>query len=244
MDEQLRQLIQEVVLNTDGSPQQKAAMNRLLKLIPQLPSVYISPNSEINTRDAFNRALEGVSTFRGNISGENIRKFVQKRNLNLENVDPEFLRKCFIQWFKIILKFKKIDVYREQGEALSLDVCLGDEQRSTFLDILPAPNPSGIEQLARQEEIEKTENFQRRLRRYLEVDPEQKLRNCFPHQYPQANCQEITKRRFFKEPPEKWKKLAQELNIPLGTVTSHWQRKCQSLLQEIAKSIQEQMEKE
>jgi hypothetical protein len=40
-----------------------------------------------------------------------------------------------------------------------------------------------------------------------------------------------------KEPPDKFKDLAKELNVKYTTLNSHWDRKCEPSLQEIARTL-------
>jgi hypothetical protein len=40
-----------------------------------------------------------------------------------------------------------------------------------------------------------------------------------------------------KDPPDKFKDLAEELNVKYTTLNSHWDRKCEPSLQEIARTL-------
>ncbi|NER37512.1 MAG: hypothetical protein F6J93_26710 [Oscillatoria sp. SIO1A7] len=234
MDERLCQLIQEVLGYSDGSPEQRQAMNRLLGLIPKLPGIYMDPFPGVDPADAFNRALLGVSCTRGNVSGHNLRRFVEKRDLDIENTDAELVRKLFIRWFNVILKRQLSKVYRENGRDLSLNAPIDRSAGSaTFEEILPDPTVSGLDSLAQQELEEANKRLEQDLKRYIEEDPEGKLRGCHPGGYPHCNCQELVKRRILQEPKDTWKTISAELNVPQGTVTAHWKRKCQPLLAEI-----------
>ncbi len=44
---------------------------------------------------------------------------------------------------------------------------------------------------------------------------------------------ELIQRRILKYPPDKWKDIAQDLNVRYGTVTSDWERYCKPLLEQI-----------
>ena len=234
MDEQLCQLIQEVLRHPDGSLEQRQAMNRLLGLIPSLPGIYMDPFPGVDPADAFNRALQGVSWARGNFGGQNLRLFVEKRDLDIDNTDAALVRKLFVRWFNVILKRKLSEVYREGKRYLSFNAPINASAGSaTFEEILPDPTVSGLDRLAQQEQDEANKRLEQDLRCYMEEDPERKLRGCHPRGYPHCNCQELIKRRILQEPEDTWKTIADELNIPFGTVTAHWKRKCQPLLEEI-----------
>jgi hypothetical protein len=64
----------------------------------------------------------------------------------------------------------------------------------------------------------------------------QKL-GCHPKKYPQCTCGEIARRYLLRNPPQIQKDIAEELKVPLGTLTAHWHRKCKPLLQEIYQEL-------
>ncbi len=37
-----------------------------------------------------------------------------------------------------------------------------------------------------------------------------------------------------EQPPKKWEDITKTLNVPYGTLTPHWYRRCEPLLKEIA----------
>jgi hypothetical protein len=84
---------------------------------------------------------------------------------------------------------------------------------------------------------ETTQRIGLQLELYIEQDPEGKLKNSYPRSYPECNCQFLSKRRVLKEPPDKFKDLAKELNVKYTTLNSHWDRKCEPSLQEIARTL-------
>jgi len=232
MDEELCQLMREVLRHGDGSTEQRQAIELLLKLIPRLQGIYRVSRGDYP--DALNRALEGISVFRGNVCGHGIRQFVNKYHLDLENDEPAVVRQCFVRRFNRIIRIKIAEIYNEKEDVLSLNVTIGDGD-TTLVDKQSDPNTGDvIDKRIEEEDRTETQRFYRELRRYLEKDPENKLRQCHPRGYPQSNCQELVKRRLLKKPPDKWEDIAQELKTPYGTVTSHWHRRCKPLLREIA----------
>jgi hypothetical protein len=73
------------------------------------------------------------------------------------------------------------------------------------------------------------------LRQWIQGDPEQTLSQCYPKGNPLASCKTLIQRRLL--PPETaWKDLAQELNVPLKTLESHFKRHCLKLLQAFCKA--------
>ena len=233
----LCQLIQQVLQQADGSRQQKQAMESLLKMIPNLPSISRPPEPTIDDRDALNRAYEGV--------WQSIKRFPQLFNLDIDNADAVFVRECFVKWFKRILKNKIVDIYRQKGQYLSLDAPINPAEGGiTFGETLPTSTPSGWNNIIENEQRAENQRLDGELRLYIEVDPEGKLRNCYPRKNPQCNCQELAKRRLLKDPPDKWTDIIANFKVPYGTVTAHWQRRCEPLLQEIAQDLGYQTEQE
>jgi hypothetical protein len=69
--------------------------------------------------------------------------------------------------------------------------------------------------------------------KYLQEDPNGELRNCFSDKHRPYTGWELIQRRLLKSPPDKWKDIAQDLNVRYGTVTSDWERYCKPLLEQI-----------
>jgi hypothetical protein len=242
MDEQLRQLIQEVLSCENGTSEQRQAMNSLLRLIPQLPGIYRHPDQRINYQEAFNEALAGISLDKKIVSDRHLRNFVQKRNLDINNPNPKIVGD-FVKWFNKILKFKIYDIYRRlKIQPLSLNVSLPNENGETYIDRVRAETFGGIDEVIKQEQEQTTQRIGQNLWQYIEEDPEGILRSCHPKNHPNANCQEIAKRLQLKEPPDKVSDISREFNVNYQTLDSHWKRKCLPLLREIATNLGYQKE--
>ncbi len=93
--------------------------------------------------------------------------------------------------------------------------------------------PSGIEIYLEQLRIKAQQHLVFRLESYVEQDPDKKLRNCHPRNYPECNCQMLSQRLIFKGSPDKLVNIAEEFAISYKTLHSHWVRKAIPLLQEI-----------
>lgn len=194
----------------------------------------------------------------------NINRFPQMYRLNLETVNCQNpseaanVRKCFIRWVMMILRRDCRDVKRRVNRpvVISDNTPIG-EDGSTIgdrIDSRQTLNPNDIptleelDNLIAQEEL--LEN-QRKAALILRLLPEymgqlskkmlswlEEISNCYPARYPQANCYELVKRRLLRTPPQQWKELANELQIPYGTVTAHWDRKCKPLLTQLEQSLE------
>lgn len=196
----------------------------------------------------------------------NINRFPQMYRLNLESVNCQNpseaanVRRCFIRWVMMILKRDCYDVKRGQKNRpriVSTSETIGGEDGLTIeetIDSSQTLNPNDIptleelDNLIAQEEL--LEN-QRTAALILRLLPEymgqlskkmlswlEEISNCYPARYPQANCYELVKRRLLRTPPQQWKELANELQIPYGTVTAHWDRKCKPLLTQLEQSLE------
>lgn len=244
----LCQLLREIAQNQDGSYKQQQAMEQLLALIPKLQGIYKNQDRRFKDddyKDGMNLALAAVCYIgrqNNKITGENIRRFINKRNLDIYDSEPGIFRKYFVQWFNRILKNKIADLFRQNGSYLSLDFSTNsNEYRSNFARLkicfeLPSvSNLSGFERLIDEEYKSNYQTFSR----YITEDLDGRLKQCYPDGYPQANCQQLTRMRYLNQPPSKWKDIANNLNVPQGTVTSHWNRRCKPLLKEVFKEISE-----
>ncbi|MBW4626068.1 MAG: hypothetical protein KME49_11330 [Brasilonema octagenarum HA4186-MV1] len=146
---------------------------------------------------------------------------------------------------KLGLQYKVIELFSPQTKReISIDNLINTEQGGeTFNEIVSdraidgTIRLSGILRVIEEENREKSHELDRKLRDYLEQDPQGKLQNCHPDCIDFCNCQELIKRRFLKDPPDKWHEIAKDLNIPSGTVTSHWHRRCKPLIREITKNL-------
>jgi hypothetical protein len=237
MDQQLRQLIQEVLACQNGSSEQRQAMNRLLNLIPQLPRIYKHLDTNINYPEVFNQALMGISLDKGGVSDIPLRNFIQKRNLDINNTHQEIIVH-FVRWFNKILNFKIIDAYRSlKNKPLSLDNSLSDENNGTYLDLVESETFTNIDDIIKKEQEQRIQRIGQNMWRYIEEDPEGKLQNCHPRNYPNANCQELARRLYLKEPPDKLASIAREINVSYQTLNSHFKRNCLEFFREIGKNL-------
>ena len=234
LDEQLCQLISAVIQNPDGTPQQRQAMDRLLRLIPKLPGIRIIPKrADVDAQDVLNKALESVISYKGNMSGQKLRMFLNNQNLNLNNDKVEEVRKHFVHWFNMLVRHKEFDGYRALQQQFTFLIDL-----ENMPELLVDPSLTGIDAMSQLEDRIESERLVRYLRQYIREDPEGKLRNCQIRKHPECNCQELAERRLLKQPPDKWREIAEELKVPVGTVAAFWKRICEPQIKEIARNLQ------
>lgn len=124
----------------------------------------------------------------------------------------------------------------------SLNKILNQNGDETFEDYLAAPTLNGLDAIIERDQ-EKLEEQELRISvnfaRYIEQDPQGKLRNCYPPRgnYVDCNCQLLAQRLLLKEPPESKTEIAKEIKVPYQSFISHWKRKCIPLLQSIGIEI-------
>lgn len=173
----------------------------------------------------------------------NINRFHQMKRLNLETVDCQnasetaIVRQQFISWVKMILTADCKDVKRrrdKQPSSVSMSDRQGGEDSLTIEETIADDlTLSGIKQILERER----RSLGRQMKRYIEEDPEMRLRNCRPRNRPTANCQIFSQKLLLEEPPLNPRQVAKELDIPEQTVYDRWRNYCLPLLREIAREL-------
>ncbi|MEG5036989.1 hypothetical protein [Microcoleus sp. AT3-D2] len=220
LDRRLSALIAEVRQHPAPSKKWRTAINKLLLQIQQLPG--LKKSSHPDYPEALNRTFEWVS--------REIAKFEPRQSS---------VSKSLLNWINVYLGWRIQDLYSPDKDApISLDAPIAvDAGETTRLELLPDLTLSGLDGTI---EIAQKETIQRiglQLELYIEQDPEGQLKNSHPRSYPECNCQFLSKRRVLKDPPDKFQDLAKELNVRYTTLNSHWKRKCEPSLQEIARTL-------
>ena len=134
--------------------------------------------------------------------------------------DPN--KASIVTWLNNYLRWRLKDGYirTEKHKKQTLSVKFDDNKIIDPVDSLPA-KPDIPPILA---EIE----------RWVLQDPQYKLRQTRLDNHPQITCQRLILDRLPPETP--WKSLAAKYQIPSGTLSSFYQRKCKPLLREFSKS--------
>jgi hypothetical protein len=244
-DEKLLKFIKEVLDCVDGSSEQQKAMQQLLRLIPNLKGIYKHSDPIIDYQTAFNMSLESISMEKlaenqKIISGKYLRRFINKFQVNIDVVKVDDIRKRFVTSFNRIIKNKIFDTYRQlKSQPISLDVPISEEKSTTILlDIITNEETlTGVDLIIAAELQESRDNIGKEIWKYIEEDPDNKLKNCHPREYINANCQELAIRLLLKNPPDKLTNISKDLGINHQTLNAHWKRRCLPLLQEIGKNF-------
>jgi len=220
LDGRLSALIAEVRHNPANSRKWRSAINNLLLQIQQLPGLKKSAHQDYP--EALNRTFQWVSR-------------------EIANFEPRqsSVSQSLVNWINGYLGWRIQDLYSPDTYApISLDAPLAvDAGETTRLELLPDFTLSGLDGMIENAQKETTQRIGLELEHYIEQDPEGKLRNSYPGSYPECNCQFLSQRRLLKDPPDKFQNLAEELNVKYTTLNSHWKRKCEPSLQEIARTL-------
>lgn len=231
-NEQLQELITRICNNPNlQSAERRKDVNRLLHELSQLPGLY--KYSHPLYLEALDQTLLWVS--------QNICKFRQQPNLPL--------RTSLRKWINgnLYWRIKDLDIRQAQQDhrMVSLNTRINDDSENPLelLDLLSdqgfnIPDLDGfdcyIEKCRRQE----TQKIIEQLERYVEEDPEGRLKSCHPRQHPNCNCQFLCQRLLFQYPPDKKTKISRELGINYNNLQAFWKRKkCQQLLQQILEEL-------
>lgn len=250
-DEKLRQLIAAVVQHSDGNQEWQRAMNRLLVFIQGLPEFakYTRPECPDYSLDALNRTWQWLC--------RNLRNF-QPRTLSIREdlvkwINGHFywrLRELAKQNFQAELSLERLVGYQinEENDDTELNTTTWLERLSNERQIVSArfnaTLTQGTEVLIEQLKNHSQQYLALNIELYIESDPEKRLRNCHPRQYPQCHCQLLSQRLYLKEPPERLANIAREYNINYQTLVWHWKNKGIPLLQTIAIELKYQLNQE
>jgi len=205
--------------------------------IDQLPEVkrYLGPGWQPYYEQALPTTQKDVQ--------RNINKFPQMYKLNMGDVNHENssdsaqVRKWFINWVLIILKRDCHDVKRAEKnkpKIISTSTFMRGDDGLTVGETIPDQTIDGIKRLLEQER----RFMGRKIKRYIEEDPEMRLRNCHPRNNPNLHCQIMAQKLLLQEPPLNRRELAKELEVPEQTVYDRWKNYCLPLLLQIAQELE------
>lgn len=230
MDERLEQLIQAACQHPTGSQEWRRAMHRLLLALQQLPG--LRKSSHPDYLQALNQTWNWIT--------RNICRDFEPRSGSIEQ--------SLVRWINGYLYWRIRDLYlTEDTNVTSLDKSIGDEEMAALVDRLSetnlkSPSLSGLEGYIEQLQRQEIQRVALDIEQYIQQDPEEKLRNCYPSSYPNCDCHLLCRRRLLKQPPDTFQGMAQELNMPFRQLTNHWYGRCKPLLKNIAQSLTSDLE--
>ena len=205
--EHLRQLIAAVYQHPDGSREWRIAMNQLLIFLQGLPEFrnYSRPGCPDYFLDALNQTWEWLS--------RNIRNFQPRTSSTLTDL---------VKWIRGYLYWRLRDLSSRDNFLPLLDP---DQLPGTY---------SGLDSYLEQQRRQSRQHLVIRLEKYVEQDPDRRLKNCYPRRHPKCNCQILAQRLLFKDPLDRLANIAREYQVKYQTLAWHWKQKAIPLLQSIA----------
>lgn len=160
---------------------------------------------------------------------------------NLNTFDPRCssIAASLLIWINRHLGYQILALYNKHNSSrfVSLDNVLPNIEGKLVTS-------EGIEGYIEKFQQKELQNFALMIQLYIETDPEAKLRQCHPRNYPDCNCQLLGKYLFLQEKPAKISAIARELNINVQTIHSFWKRKGFPLLQKIVVQLAENLSDE
>ncbi|MFY7801871.1 MAG: hypothetical protein ACOVQ7_00425 [Limnoraphis robusta] len=224
MDQQIKGLIEQVYQFERTSPQARKALTRLLIFVQRHPDLYRSSHPDYS--EALNRTLEWMCR-------------------NLQSFEPRSasIEQSLIRWINGYLKWRVRDLYSPDSyyqRHVSLDepIINSGQESTTRIDRLVDQNTiTGIEGWIEESQKTRRLSIGDAVWEYIEQDPENLLKSCYPKKQPECHCQILAKRLLLQQPPQKISEIAREYNISNQTLYSHWKRKCIPLLQTICDQI-------
>ncbi len=229
LDALVHRLIIQSLQHSPGTKQRTQAIESLLALTEQLPGILTQQRLDTGLRPYYNEALR----YTENSVRNTIERFPVTYKIDLFNTESAVVRKYFVRWYNLILKRDCRDLWKarkNRPKPVNLDESIGDEGGVTRAEITAdLRNSEPMDALMQAE----NQAILQKIIKYLQEDPNGELRNCLSDKHRPYTGWELIQRRLLKYPPDKWKDIAQDLNVRYGTVTSDWERYCKPLLEQI-----------
>lgn len=239
-DNELKSLVENFCSQEKNTRQSTIANYKLLQAIQSLPQLRRSYQPEASF---FSMDFE-------EILNETLLE-VTERICEEFNADEIDYTRSLVKWinYKLRLYYKPKDKLREASrhKTLSLDRYIDGEENSTFLDLLDnyedGETLNTIDGMIEQTQQQRRHRLGKEVWQYLQDDPDNRLKDkkCGSDKHRQCQCHLLVQKRLLTVPPETWKAIEAELNVPFGTITSHWAKSCKPLLAEIAQKLEKNL---
>lgn len=217
VEEQLQQLIKQLRQCNDSSVERQKLLNRLLSLINKLPGIYRSSHQDYP--EAYNRTLEWVA--------KNIQDFEERSSNSIIQ--------SLVIWINGYLRWRILDLYTAdknyQSKRANEFPESSSDRLSQISDTLYSLDLLDLKIAQLQENQRRRQG--NKIKNYIESDPDEKLRNCYPKKCSACHCQFLAQKLLLTESPAKISDLAREFEVNNQTLYSHWKQKCLPLLRQI-----------
>ena len=236
-DNELKSLVENFCSQERNTRQSKIANHKLLQAIQSLPQL----------RRSYQPGANSFSMDFEEILNETLLEVTERicEEFNPHEID---YTRSLGNWinYKLRLYYKLKDKLREASrhKNLSLDRYIDGEENFTFLDLLDDYEDdktlNTIDGMIEQAQQQRRHRLGKEVEQYLQDDPDNRLKECWSDKHHQCQCHLLVQKRWFTVPPETWKAIAAELNVPIGTITPHW-TKCKRLFAEIAQELEKNL---
>lgn len=222
----LERLLAEVLASPPHSKARAKNLSRLIQFLQHLPEI-----KKVNHQD-YSLALNQTWVW----FSREVDKFKRSDTGSLEN--------DLVKWINGYLKWRIYDLYfpqKSHPQEHSLDATIPDSD-TTYLDLLSEEgfietSLGSLDKYIENIQQLETQKLGREMEAWIADDPEDELKQCFPKNYPDCNCQILSEKLLLQDPPDSLTRIAQEAQIPYQTLVAHWKRSCLKLLQNKAKSL-------
>jgi hypothetical protein len=210
---------------TEISLKRSRAISRLIGELQHLPN--LAKSSHQNYSDALSLTWDYVS-----------------RNIHLFKQPPFGLEQSLTTWINGYLKWRIKDLYtddKKYRDKLPLAEAITTERvlikTKTESGSNTPPNLDGLDDYIRALQGEHKQKLAQSLEDYVKTDPDRKLKSLHPKATPACNCQLLTQRLFFQDPPDRIRNIAKEFSLNEQSLYSHWKKKCLPCLQGLAEEF-------
>jgi hypothetical protein len=250
-DSELRVLAENFCGQAKNTSQGKIAAYKLLRAIQSLPKLQRSYQPETSY---FNQDFE-------EFLNETLMEVIERICEEFQADEANYIH-SLVNWmnYKLRLSFKPKDRLREASrhKTFSLDRYIGgEENNNTFLDLLNDSYEDGekentIDSIIEQEQQARRQRWGQQVWQALHNDPDirRELESYCSKKHHLCQCHFLMTKRLLTVPPTPWKTIAAELSqlsgseIPWPAIQSHWRRKCESPLKDIALKLEKNLSKE
>jgi DNA-directed RNA polymerase specialized sigma24 family protein len=201
----LQILVKEACKYPKDSRQNRQAINSLLRSLLKSGRIWRPRAESYRNQDIYEEALQKTLV---DLSSKTLS----------EQYDPD--RGLFLHWFNRCLEnkyrdeIKKVDRYQKRIQP----VLQNHEISIDMIDNLVSPMDATL--------LTATwESF----KQWIIEDPDNVLKDCHIRDNPKANCQLFAELNRIEG--KKWQEIADTVGSPQGSLRSHWNRKCEPLLQ-------------
>jgi hypothetical protein len=223
----LCELIKQATSNDSENQQLKEDLAEKISLmIDQIPQIQACISDELK------KYYDAALPYTEKDIQKNLHTFVERSKIDFSEIncqnkqDNTEIQRRFINWVTMILKADCIDLYRKQrtrvknNQPAPVNTSLNqknsqDESGREIIEYIPNSEITigGLTILIEKEQKE----IKSKIIKYIEEDPDDELKNCFPRSRPDCNCQALLKKKLI-EGEDNITNIANEFGVPRATL--------------------------